>query len=242
MIGTTSRFLTAMLLCVGVTSWSHGNHIDFIVDGGFILTTTSTSGAASASQLGDGGNILGAEREVTIDFAAGGGILSTGTLSVPVGPGPVGPDTSKVLLLANSVDSFGTLTLTYDGVGSAGLGGSNFDTNWDFIAVSVPGLQGSGNLSVTATDTSSNSGTLSGGIAAAGNYFFPFTSAAYAGVDFTMIDSVVVNFETTTAATDLAISQITREADLDPTGTILPEPNTLVLASVSLLALARRRR
>lgn len=220
----------SIFLGLSLTAALQANHIDFITDGGFLLTTSSTLGSASATQTGDPGNIIGSEREVMLDFTTGTGFLTTGTLDVPAGPGPVGPDTSKVLLFDNSVSSAGTLTLTYDGVGSAGLGGLDFDTNWDTIDVTFDAVQGEGSLSLIATDGSANMGTLAQTVNSAGTYSFSFADAAYAGVDFTDVDSLQFKLTTTVLASDFSITEITRQ--------VVPEPTSLLLLVGALLPLS----
>ena len=224
----------SIFLGLCLTAALQANHIDFIADGGFLLTTSSTLGSASATQTGDLGNIVGSEREVSLDFTTGTGFLTTGTLDVPVGPGPVGPDTSKVLLFDNSVSSAGTLTLTYDGVGSAGLGGLDFDSGWDTIDVTFDAVQGEGSLSMIAKDGSANMGTLSQTVNSAGTYSFSFADAAYAGVDFKDVDSIEVQLKTTVLASDFSITEITRG--------IVPEPSGLLLLVGAMLPLSHLRR
>jgi hypothetical protein len=180
---------------------------------------------------------LGTEREVDLSFTSGSGFIASGILGPP-GPGPVvGPPSNPAieLLFINSVNSLGTLTLTYDDVGSGGFAPPvDFDTLWNFISVDISDVQGTGNLSVEVTDSSSNSGSLTGAVAAAGVYSFPFTHPAYAAVDFTSVSRVVVTLETTTAASDFAINQITREDT--PGEFTVPEPGTMVLAALGLAA------
>ena len=230
----TRTLLSTFLLCCISFNALQANHIDFIVDGGFALTTSSDLGPASATQTGDPGNIIGGEREVSLNFNSGNGFLTTGILSVPAGSGPVGPDPSKVLLFDNSVSSAGTLTLIYDGAGSSGLGGLDFGTAWDQIDVTFSGVQGEGELTVTVDDTSTNSGALAQTINSAGVYSFDFSAPEYSGVDFTSVDSVQLDLRTSIDASDFAISQITRE--------IVPEPSTGLLLPLGLLLLTFVRR
>ncbi len=224
-----NKFVKSVFFCVSLSAAVQASHIDFIVDGGFLLTTSSDLGSATATQTGDPGNILGSEREVSLDFTSGTGFLTTGTLSIPAGPGPVGPNPNKVLLFDNSVSSSGTLTLTYDGVGNSGLGGIDFDTTWDSVDVAFNAVQGAGNLSLMVTDAAANSGTMSLPVNAAGVYSFPFADAAYAGVDLGSVDGLEFTLETSVAASDFSISQITRE--------VVPEPSGLLLIVGGLLPL-----
>lgn len=230
-----THILGALALCLTPVA-AQANHIDFISDGGFLLSTTDLMGPASASQIGDAGNILGTERDVTIDFSAGSGILSTGVIAVPPGPGPVGPDLSTLLYFDTSVGSFGTLELNYDGVGGVGLGGVDFGTLWNAISVNFAGVQGEGLLTVEVEDTSMNVGSASATIDAAGVYDFLLADPGYAGVNFNSVDRVTLTLTSTIAASDFAIAQVTRE-------TVVPEPGTLgLLALTGLMASAVRFR
>jgi len=198
------------------------NHIDFISDAGFLLSASATTGPQSATQVGAGGNIIGAEREVMISTSSGN---VTAEVNAPAGPGPVGPNSDFWLQFSNSISSAGQMMLTFDGVGGAGLGGLDFDTNWNFFSVDFVGVQGTGDVTVAATDTNGNSGAVTKAVSAVGALSFGFTSTGYAGVDFTSLDSVKVTLQSTELASDFGIGSITREA--------VPEP-----ASVGLLVLA----
>jgi hypothetical protein len=134
----------------------------------------------------------------------------------------------------------GTLVLTYDGVGSGGFAPPvDFDTLYNFITVDMSAVAGSGNLSVAVTDSANNSGSLTGAVLTAGTYSFPFSSPGYAGVDFTSVSRVVVTLETTSAASDFAINEITREAQ--PGDHNIPEPHCLAMVVVALATNIRRR-
>ena len=108
------------------------NHIDFIVDGGFSISNMGGEDPTTDIQTGDGENILGSEREVTLmsDLDT----MNASLFNAPVA-GTVGEDNSSFIGVTADSDSIGTLTLLYDGVGSIGLNdgaGSDFDTTWNF--------------------------------------------------------------------------------------------------------------
>ena len=233
---TTTRIailaFASLLIQAGVTN---ANHIDFIVDGQFFLNTEHVTGFVSSVQTGDPGNILGAEREVSIDVVAGQGFVSAGTLGAAMGAGPVGPDMASTLLFSNSVGAVGQLDLTYDGVGSAGLGGLDFDTAYDAIAVNIAAVQGSGDLTVMASD-GTNSGSVTLPVTTPGILTFPFADAGFAGVNFAAVDSVKVTLLTVEPASDFEIAAITRE--------VIPEPGSgmLALLAAAPIAMLRRRR
>lgn len=221
---------TALLFFLQLSNTAKANHIDFMVDGAFFLNTDSTTGLVMATQIGEGGNIIGGERDIAIDFISGSGFANAGTLGASPGTGPVGPDNSIMLQLSNSVSAVGRFELTYDGVGTAGLGGADFDTNWDSIAVDFAAVQGAGDLTLAVSDTSSGSGSLTLPVMSAGMVTFPFADGAYSGVDFTSVDSVKFTLDTTETASDFAISSITRE--------VIPEPTAALLAAFGLLGLS----
>jgi hypothetical protein len=232
-----SRWIFPLTLVVfGLTNASYANHIDFIDDAGFFLFASSNIGSSSDTQIGAAGNILGTEREVDLSFSAGNGFIATGIIAPP-GPGPVvGPPSNPAieLLFDNSVNSLGTLTLTYDGLGGGGFAPPvDFDTLWNFITVDMSAVQGTGDLTVAVTDSLNNTGSLTGAVATAGTYSFPFSHPNYAGVDFSSVSRVVVSLTATTAASDFAINEITREAS--PGEHNIPEPSAMLLLGIGLL-------
>jgi len=238
-----TKFLVLPCIAIGFANSSYGSHIDFLDDAGFFLVANSVTGPSSALQVGAPGNILGSEREVNLSFASGSGFISSGLLA-PIGPGPVvGPpsDPAILLLFSNSVNSLGTLELRYDGVGGVGFAPPiDFDTLYNFISVDMFSVQGTGELSVTVTDSGSNTGTLTGTVASAGTYTFPFTHPNYASVDFTTVSRVVVTLETTLAASDFAINEITREAQ--PGQNNIPEPSAMLLVLTGVVGVIYSRR
>lgn len=228
----TIQCLLSFLYLAVLANVANANHIDFIVDGSFILNADAAA-FASEVQVGDGGNIIGTEREVSIGILSGGGFVSAGTVDAAMGPGAVGPDTSKTLQLSNSVTSLGRFELLYDGVGSAGLGGADFDTNWDALVVDFASVQGAGNLTLAVTDNATGVGSLTLPVSSAGMITFPFSS--FPDVDFMAVDSVKFTLDTTEAASDFSIGAITREA-------IVPEPGCSLMAILGLACLAGFRR
>lgn len=229
--------IVALLATVGQVGVLTANHIDFVSDGGFFAATNSNAGPVTVFQTGDAGNILGTERQVTLTVASGQGIVSAGIVGVAPGPGPVGPSPTTSLLLNNSFGALGLFDLTYDGVGSAGLGGQDFETLWDRIAVTFSGVQGAGSLTVEVEDASNNVGAMTQAVNAAGVFSFPFNNSGYGSVDFRAVDRVTVKLLTTVAASDFELSEITRE--------MIPEPSVAtlsVLGLVGLVAAGRRAR
>lgn len=232
------RFLGLASVLLGLAAPASANHLDFFSDGGFFSFTDNITGPVTSVQTGDPGNILGGEREVTMDFISGDGMISSGIVGVSVGPGVVGEKPGSSLLFNNSVSSLGRLTLKYDGIGSEGLGGADFNSAWDAITVTFAGVQGHGNLSVAVEDTASHVGVFSQAVNSAGTLIYPFANPAYSGVDFSSINRVTLTLDTTEAASDFSISNVAREASL------LPEPGTGVLILVGLagMGLGMRRR
>lgn len=235
-MATQWNFIATTCLLLSLCLVADANHIDFVVDGSFFSNTDSSTGLVTSTQSGDSGNIIGGERDVAIDVISGTGFVSAGTLGASAGPGPVGPDGTATMNFSNSVTVLGQFVLTYDGVGTDGLGGADFDTNWDNLAVEFAAVQGSGELTLEVSDTSSSTGSLTLPVASAGTLTFPFADAAFTGVDFTAVDSVKFTLDSTEAASDFSIASITRE--------VVPEPSSgliAVLCIVPFLGLRRRR-
>ena len=228
-------YLTAVTGLALATTAS-ANHVDFIVDGGFMLSASGES--VMGTQLGAGENILGTEREVTLTADDG---TATANFGVAAGPGAVGRDIGSVISFASSNAtagdaSIGSLTLLFDGVGSAGLGGSDFSTLWNAVSLVLPSVTGELDIRLTVGDVNSDIGFSSiGGITSAGTYSFLFADTGFTGVDFSMVDSVQVDIDTIVDNTSFDLAEITRE--------VVPEPSSGVLALVACLGfIARRRR
>ena len=215
------------------------NHIDFLSDGGFDISADDTQmDPTMFSSSGDPGNIIGAEREVTLwaDFGS-----YNAKLDAPMGAGTVGGNTAVILNVAptgpNAADSFGTLRLVYNGQGNTGLGGLDFDTMWDSLDVSFNSISGGQlDLRVSVSDTNGNTGMAAmGGIGSAGSYSFAFTDSEFvnAGVDFTSVDSITFDFETIDPGVSFGVSGITREA--------IPEPSSTLMVGLALFGFIARR-
>lgn len=232
-LSTFTKFTASAVLLAPLTL--HANHVDFIADGPFTFSVDEGM-TGNATQTGNPGNILGTEREVS--FVADVGNWNV-TLAAPAMT-PVGQNTAVVLAVtpdSSLAGAIGSLSLTYDGVGNAGLGNSDFDTTWNFIAVNIPTLSGALDLRLTVGDSDGDSATAAlGDLNSPGQYFFAFDDAAFtnSGVDFDSVENVVFDFETINPDTVFAISEITRE--------VVPEPSTSLLSVLASLGLLARRR
>jgi hypothetical protein len=227
---TLCKLVALAAIVLGLPGISAANHIDFFADGAFNLISAGIP--VSGSQNGAPANILGTEREVSLSLVGGSGFIAA-ALNPP-----------SPLLSVNSVASLNELVLTYDGVGGAGLGGLDFTANlWTNITVDMSAVIGTALLTVEVTDSLANTGSATGNVLSAGTYSFPYSNAGYSGVDFTSVDSVVVTLRTTSAASDFAMSRITRE--VGPGDHNIPEPATMIMtlvAAAGSLGFARRGR
>jgi|GEM_PF-4052998 len=226
-----SRFLSFSLAAAAT---AHANHIDFISDGGFSLNANVNT--VTSTQVGNPGNILGTERDVTLTADLGS---ITASINAPAGPGTIGANGAVILAFnSNTTDAFGTVNLGYDGVGSAGLGNLDFETNWDFFQIDFGSIVGGGldlRLNIIDADGSFAQAAL-GDLTTAGLYSFSFDDVVFtnADIDFGSIDSVIFDFETIDPGVSFTVNSITREA--------IPEPSSVLLSSLALFALTVRRR
>ena len=225
-------FAAAAGLMFGMVSSASANHIDYLSDGAFSLVASGSS--ATTTVAGAAGNVLGSEREVSIDFLGGSGLAATALFDVPTGAGPAGPNTAASLLFDTGSTSLAKLTLNYDGPGSS-ANGLNTDLTaggaFGAAQVDISSIVGTFDVMVTYTDTMGNSSGSTQSVSSTGSYVFGFDGA----VDYTSIKSVNVMFTSTTLGSDIGISQIVR---------VVPEPASvgLSLLGVAGIALIGRRK
>ena len=228
--------VTPILALTAVAGTAAANHIDFIEDGQFIAATTSDFGVVFNSQAGNTGNILGSQRDIILSVGASGdrGLASAGTVGADQNEaGTPGGDEGSIFF-DTSTGSFGMLELLYDGIGEEGLGGLDFISTWNFIAVDFAAVQGAADVEVRLNDTSGRNFTATESLSDAGTLFFALQQYVDAGVDLTDVNVVSVKILSTQAASDFEISSITRE--------VVPEPASLAIAGLGLGLLAARRR
>ena len=215
------------------------NHVDFISDGPFDLTTSGAE--VTQTTTGSSANILGGTRNVSLIRDGGFG----GTISATL------PNGGTAIRVDNSSVAAGTLVLSYPNIG-----GSDFTTMWDSIAVSIPVLEnsfpagdGEINLSVSVADSSTmatvfanGTGLAPGRIEDPGTFYFMFDD--FVGVDFTDVQSLSVTFDTAIIGTVFEIDGITRELVNAPPPAPVPGPAGFALFGLGALGigLARRKR
>ena len=214
----------AALAAAGVAS---ANHIDLFTEGDFLLVLTPPGPSVSASVTEEnapfGDSILGNNRFVQLEFTPGppNGIGLASQLDLNNG----------VLTYTNSAETWGTMTLRYGDTSDLDLVTAS---NYGALRVNVTAL-GAGDaftLNVIATDTSNNTDTESVVVNATGDYDFNFS--AFAGVDFTSIDSLTFRVVSQNPGDDITLGEIAR--------VVVPEPASAGLLALGGLALLRRRR
>jgi len=227
-VKTLALLCAALVLVAG--SASAEVIIDGFEDGNFTLIVDATTGSGQSTQTGT--SMIGGTR--TVDLL---NVTSTGSPSL-FASAIVGADSPDVLddalSYSNNDQVTSTLKLTYGGTGNlldADLSAEPFidihlktiDLATGMSVTLTSGLEGAG-TSHTETDTASGPG------------FFPFTLQDYAdaGVDLSDIDEIIVEVSGDPAL-DLSINLI---AATD----VIPEPATLSLLGIGLLAAAYRRR
>ncbi|MBX9585349.1 MAG: PEP-CTERM sorting domain-containing protein [Gemmataceae bacterium] len=201
--------------------------IDDYTAGPLTLTQTGV-GVMSATQGGlPPANVLGGERETTLNVTASDFGLST-SLDILTGPG--------IQSVSNDAGNSSIVTQTYDGAGSAGLGGIDLTANGgSFFLFGVISSDLGVTITINVEDTLGNTSTMSQAIPGPGLLAFDFGSFL-GSADFTSADSIQVVFNAP------------RDADyvVDFFGVAgVPEPASVGLALTGLAAfggLARVRR
>ncbi|BBO32917.1 PEP-CTERM sorting domain-containing protein [Lacipirellula parvula] len=251
------RLGTALLLAV-ITSTDFGasslraDQIDTFDDAtSFNLSPTSTTPSGlnipvtlnqTAADGIDPAVTLGGERFISI---SGGGFLDLPTVRKQSGEHSIsfssasrlGFKEASVFLL-----DYGRTTPLTDG-----LGGIDFDAQWDNVTVGVTFARSNnfpavstGYLTVAFESGDHAGGTIRTGsitktFTAAGDFAFAFNELGYAGVDFSDVTQVTVSMrEGSLDGARFTISGISREA--------VPEPASIGLASVAIVSFAALRR
>ncbi len=165
------------------------NHIDFIVDGPFMVDDGGSIIVAGSSD-----NILGGQRLVAVDSVDAIAQLDPGDTAI-------------------SFDALGTteatLTLSYGDFAGGNPLNSDFASMWSAIAVDFTFVTGSVLLSVEVESSAGVGVSAQTLVATAGSYEFDFDQPAYNGVDFSDVDRVTVEFASQPGAA-FALESITR--------------------------------
>ena len=153
-----------------------------------------------------------------------------------VANGCVSPSLAE-LTYSNDVTVSSQLDLVYDGPGGVGLGGVDIAAE-KFFNIKVLALNTAVDWTVTVTDLSS--GMSTGTMQIPNMSLDVWATMSYASMtgtaDFTQIDSIVCSFASTS-------TNFASDGRFDSFGTgIIPEPATLSLLGLGVLALAHRRR
>lgn len=207
---------------------------------GDALTTTPTTAVTP------GASILGGARSATLQIREGGGQVSTATFGAALG---VGTEPGGVLLLSDSLNALGSLTLSYNNLGGVDLTSAGTQ---DGIALNFRGVDGISRVFVRV-DSGSGSGTTAqfavdfdsslASDSLRDDQALIFAFEDYAAVDFTDVSRIVVGFDNIDTrevggfdlgATDIALDSITT--------TLVPEPSTALLAAAGFGLLVTRRR
>ena len=227
--------VAASALTLMPATTASANHIDFFSEGDTLLALIPPATTASSTVTDpDGDTILGMDRFAQIEMSG-----TTSTAGVQIGAQfESGPNGEGLFTYSNDPLSWGILTLRYGDSADFNLVANDDGPAYQALGIDVFAVdQGIGGgsafeLDITATDTDGDSDIVTTSIFSAGQILVDYD--AFAGVDFTSIDSLTFEFITQNSGGDITLNEITRE---------VPEPTTAGLLAIGgLTLLARRRR
>jgi hypothetical protein len=207
-----------------------GLMLDDFAGDNFIITVPDTAvGPFTESQLISGDldlispvDTFGTERTFTATI--GGSQTGTNSISILGTGGVLAFDTG---IAASAGDA--TFDVVYDDFADVDVTDGGVNTAF---AIGVLAIDNVVEFSVTLDD-GTNSGTASTLASTTGTFFIDITSAAFAGVDLTSIDTITFSGTNSTRAADVAIDNV---------GFAVPEPGSLALLALGGVLIARRRR
>ncbi|MGB3721433.1 MAG: PEP-CTERM sorting domain-containing protein [Pacificimonas sp.] len=231
---------------LSLASAASANHIDFIQDdsdpsngltNAIFSVSSNNNTPVTDTQIGEGADILGGTRTVTVrrDDGFGGSITATKAAG------------TDFIAVRNDTVAAGILTLDY-----LDFEDLDFASRWDSVVVNIDRLfqsTGVGDAEVTIGVRFFNGMTseivFADRLEASlnpGDQDVIFRFSEYSDIDFTSIDGVSVVFDTNIIGTDFDIGSITRElVDAAP----VPAPAAFALFGLGLIgagALRRKRR
>jgi len=194
----------------------------------------ATSGTPVTNEV-NGGGILGGYRGMLVD--SDGANTTTGLIG------------SGALRYSNETNTIGSVSLSYDrnGTPGPGLGGVDVTDGGanDSFFVSILSLVGVVDISITVSDTSGNSATVSEIVSGVINTPGDTTTLAFSNltgdpVNLTMVDTILLVFDTDRQATDATFQSFGTDESLQPIP--LPASFPMLLAGLGALVAGARRR